>query len=374
MRLVFAISTMEMGGAQRVGAALVHHWVASGHDATVVVTYSGTTNCHYALPPEVALVKLSEETGGVLRWLPSRLARVLALRRLFARIHPDAVVSFLPDANLAAILASIGQSQALIVSERSYPPRDQVPLLYRALRRLVYPWATRVVFPTVAGSNWLRSNLPRAAGETIPNAVSPILARVPPLAAVADLIDPGDRIILTVGRLVPGKGHDDLLRAYALICRQFSRWKLVIAGDGPNEMALRTLAEQFGIGERVIFTGTIGNIGDWYERADVFVLASHYEGFPNVLVEAMSHGCASVSYDCETGPREIIDDGDNGLLVSRVGDVEGLAAAIRRLLEDDAFRAKLSQAALGVRERFAMSRIMAQWDALIHRTASERRT
>lgn len=87
----------------------------------------------------------------------------------------------------------------------------------------------------------------------------------------------------------------------------------------------------------------------------------------------MSYGCASVSYDCETGPREIIDDDANGLLVSRVGDVKGLAAAIARLLGDDVLRARLSQAAFNVRERFAMSRIMGQWDALIERIVLGRR-
>jgi glycosyltransferase involved in cell wall biosynthesis len=97
----------------------------------------------------------------------------------------------------------------------------------------------------------------------------------------------------------------------------------------------------------------------------VFVLPSHFEGFPNVLVEAMSYGCACISYDCDTGPREIIVNSENGVLVRKVGDVTDLTAAISGVLEDAALRERISRNAVAVRERYSMRKIQEKWDALI---------
>ena len=114
----------------------------------------------------------------------------------------------------------------------------------------------------------------------------------------------------------------------------------------------------------MILAGEVGNLPDWYRRAHLFALSSRHEGFPNVLLEAMAHGLACVSFDCEAGPRNIIRDGVDGLLV-KDQDVGALAAALGRLMDDRDARTLYANRAVEVRERLGMSRILGMWRDLI---------
>lgn len=122
--------------------------------------------------------------------------------------------------------------------------------------------------------------------------------------------------------------------------------------------------------ERVLLLGGCGNLEDWYRRADLFVLTSKFEGFPNVLLEALAHGAPSVSLNCLTGPSDIIEDGVNGLLVP-ANDFEALEATLRTLMMDSDLRAKFAAAAEGVNTRFAVSRVMAMWNQALRLPAME---
>jgi glycosyltransferase involved in cell wall biosynthesis len=126
---------------------------------------------------------------------------------------------------------------------------------------------------------------------------------------------------------------------------------------------LRELAVSAGVVDRTIFGGEVGNIGDWYESADVFVLSSRREGFPMVLVEAMANGLPAVSFDCDTGPRDIIRHEVDGLLVPPQDTVK-LAEAMARVMGDAALRKRMAARAIEVRDRFSMARIGAMWDDL----------
>jgi len=128
------------------------------------------------------------------------------------------------------------------------------------------------------------------------------------------------RIVLAVGRFTKVKGFDLLIKAFAGIAIAYADWDLVILGEGPERSDLEAQVEALGLGHRVKLPGRAGNMPDWYARADLFVMSSHFEGFPLVLVEAMAHGCPAVSFDCDTGPRDIIRDEMDGRLVRPVSD------------------------------------------------------
>jgi glycosyltransferase involved in cell wall biosynthesis len=121
-----------------------------------------------------------------------------------------------------------------------------------------------------------------------------------------------------------------------------------------------------GLTGRIMLPGRAGNTSDWYRRADLYVMSSHYEGFPNALCEAMAHGCAAVSFDCDTGPRDIIRHGENGLLVSPVGDSQALSSALDELMGNDKLRHRMSKKALDVRQRYSMECILLKWDELFN--------
>jgi len=148
----------------------------------------------------------------------------------------------------------------------------------------------------------------------------------------------------------------------------------------PGRAGLEAQRRELDLQDRVSLPGLAGNVGDWYAAADVFVLTSRYEGFPNTLLEALAAGLPAVSVDCDTGPREILRHGVDGLLVPQDdspgpgnGPENGLAAALDRMMADDALRRACAARAVEVRDRFALPRIAAQWDALVTELAARHR-
>jgi glycosyltransferase involved in cell wall biosynthesis len=170
-------------------------------------------------------------------------------------------------------------------------------------------------------------------------------------------------LIVSTGRLVPAKGYDLLLEALATLPQQLSGWKLVILGEGPERARLAALTEQLKLGERVSRPGWVAEPGETLMEAAMFVLPSRYEGFPNALLDAMACGLPVIASAC-TGPAAIITDGIDGLLVE-VDSVAALAAALRRLMEDEPLRKKLGSAAAEVATRYRLSSIIEQWDAVL---------
>lgn len=354
---------MSSGGAERVAANLANAWAAQGRAVTLLVTFSGRGTCFYPLADQVNLVFLADilSVGGKGKnyWW-----RFLALRRFIREIQPDAVVSFLTNVNVAAILASLGLRRRVIVSERIHPPQFPVGQLWEVLRRLTYPWAFRVVMLTRESLAWLESNVSGAAGVMIPNPVQyPLPKGAQPLLPER-IVSTERKLLLAVGRMDKQKGLDWLLASFAALAPQYPAWDLVVLGEGPERNALEQQVVKLGLQGRVILPGQAGNMSDWYARADLYVMTSRFEGFPNTLIEAMAHGCAAVSYDCDSGPRDIIRHEQDGLLVSPVGSIPALTSALARLMSDEAERKRMAARAVEVRERYSMERVLAMWDVL----------
>jgi len=164
---------------------------------------------------------------------------------------------------------------------------------------------------------------------------NPVPARAVPKQAALEIADrlwsgPSGARILTVGTLKAVKNHPLLLRAFALLDRPDAM--LMFVGDGDGREALLSLAQELGVTDRVIFAGFRPDPTPFYKTADLFVLSSNYEGFGNVIVEAMACGTPVVSTDCPSGPAEILVNGKYGRLVP-VGDPEKLAKGIEEALQ-----------------------------------------
>jgi glycosyltransferase involved in cell wall biosynthesis len=170
--------------------------------------------------------------------------------------------------------------------------------------------------------------------------------------------------------MVDQKGFDLLIPVFHRLAGIFPGWVLVILGEGENRPMLEELIVSAGLQGRVLMPGRAGNISQWYEAADLYVMSSRFEGFGNTLAEAMAHGLPAVSFDCDAGPRDIIRHEVDGFLVS-AGDVSLLEKSLHLLMEDGELRRRFSERAIEARERFSMERIAGMWETLIEECRQE---
>ncbi len=164
--------------------------------------------------------------------------------------------------------------------------------------------------------------------------------------------------------MVHQKGFDILLRAFSIAQRDRPGWRLVILGEGPERPRLIRLSDELGIRDRVELRGTVDEPATVLANADIFVLSSRFEGYPNALLEAMAHGLPVVSANCRSGPEEIIDHGVNGLLVPP-GEAESMSRAMAQLMDDRSVRQVMGDRARLVIQRHDVRTIVSKWDEVI---------
>lgn len=360
MNIALVISSLNSGGAERVLVGMANWWVSRGVHVTII-TYS-TGNDFYDLLPGVNRVRLDllHNSTGPLDAIRMFIWRVLCLRRAIKASKPDCVVSFIDKTNVLTLLACLGSSLRVVVSERTNPEHYHIRKAWGVLRDIVYRRADTVVVQTESLRSWAEMRVSPSRVAVIPNALDK--ERIM-LMDSASVISPtsGMRSIVAVGRMSHEKGHDLLIKACAKILPQYPGWCLDLVGDGPLRGQLEQMAQINGISSQVHFHGQLKNPFGVVKGADLFVLPSRVEGFPNVLLEAMALGVPAVSFDCASGPSELITSQVSGLLVPP-GDVEGLASAMRALLDDPERRATISAEAYRVRERYSESEIMGEWN------------
>lgn len=363
MKAVLAISSLSSGGAERALVELAAY-LAKLQWHVLIATFEADPNAvdFYTVPQLVRRCRLDSPPpqAGPLGKTRANGRRVRALRQLLRAEKPDVVLSFMETTNVLCLLATFGLGVPAVVAERIDPAMHlaSVPLPWRLMRRLLYRRAAAVTVQTEAAAVWLRHEC-KTTVHVVPNS----------LRALPRAVRPRDDLVLAVGRLDYQKGHDVLLRAFALVSQAFPQWRLAIAGDGPQREALRALADSLDIADQVDWIGVTKEVEVWYARASVVAMASRYEGFPNVLLEAMGMGAAVVATDCRSGPAEIIVPQKNGMLIP-VDDVPALSDALRRLMSDAELRQRLGTAALNVRHTFDAERVHGQWRALLESAAS----
>jgi glycosyltransferase involved in cell wall biosynthesis len=154
-----------------------------------------------------------------------------------------------------------------------------------------------------------------------------------------------------------------------MICERNREWSLVIAGDGPMLSQLKKQVEDLGLSDRVSLPGVLLNPRELLKDADIFVLTSEFEGFPNTLTEAMANGVPVISFNCRSGPSEIIRDGIDGVLVPP-GDVPALARAIDEMMNDESMRVLMGKNALSISDRYSVKKILSKWDDVFERVGA----
>jgi glycosyltransferase involved in cell wall biosynthesis len=361
-RVAFVTAALGPGGAERVISLLASHWARSGWRVTIVTFDAPGERLYHPLNGGVRLRRLGIPPGKNNRArTASLLARLRALRATLRDDQPDIVLSFLTKINALTLAATIGMGLPVTVSERNNPQRQTAHPLWNVVLRLLYRRATAIVCQTERAIACLPPGV-RAKAVVIPNPIE-----APPGLAAAPGSDPPWHIA-AVGRLTRQKGFDLLIPAFARAVADHPGWQLDIWGEGPERGALQAMLHAYRLPARAGLRGVSPIQGGWAEGASAFVLPSRYEGFPNVLGEAMACGLPVIAFDCPFGPGEMIHHGIDGLLVPD-GDTAALTDALSRIMTSAPLRAALGGHAARAMRRLAPALVVREWERLVARLA-----
>jgi glycosyltransferase involved in cell wall biosynthesis len=388
LRVLLLLSWLNGGGAERVALHLLNTQALGALDVDMGVLrregdYLGQADLsrvHHRRWGERLFRTGSDTSFYHLHRLA--LAAIVApriFRSIVEELRPDVVMSFAKGTNLVAhrALAGMGARRPVWIAREGNnllrATGDEATGAFgqrvaMALTRKAYRAADCVLVNSdqLAGSlaGWL--GLEPGRVRVINNPID--VDRVRRQAAEPLAAEPSRPFIVSVGRLQYQKGHDILLRAFAASAFRDSH-DVVLVGRGSDERRLRALAAELGIGTRVRFEPFADNPWNWVARAELFVLPSRWEGFPNALGEALACDTAVLAADCRFGPGELVEHEVNGWLIPPE-DAPALTAALDRLLGDSALRARL---AAGGRERveaFRLGRIIPQYVRLFQEQAA----
>lgn len=367
MRLLFFIQSLSAGGAERVTANLANHWARCGHVVTILTQASIDTDV-YKLDSSVRRLSLetARESPALVSSLMNNTQRIRRLSRILHQEGPDIAIGFMTTACCLLALARGPRKTLKIGTERNFPPRLPLPRHWQLIRQQSYRFLDAVVAQTPAANRWLRAHTSARDISTIPNSLTFPVPEADPKIDPRGYVGSAEHLLLAVGSLTPQKGFDRLINAFHAAQGARLGWKLIILGEGGLRGPLTKQIEHLGLIGSVSLPGHAGNVGEWYECAHAFALSSLYEGFPNVLVEAMAYGCPPVSVDCDDGPRGIISHDENGLIVPQ-NDPDALALGLTSLMNDAELRRALGENATLVRERYELSQIAQRWEDLISR-------
>ncbi|NJL53839.1 glycosyltransferase family 4 protein [bacterium] len=370
VRVTLIIGALGGGGAERSILLLADGLVKLNFDVTLLTLRADIPDA-YTVPPKVRRIYASPPPHGWQRWFDfggqiERLKRKwirlrkIHLRRDILSTEPDIVIAYIDITNILVIRVLRDTKIPVVVTERTDLRINKIGWIWTLLRHLYYPLAARVVVQTEELRDWIQKRRYPWRVVAIPNAVLP-----PPDAIKNIPAHPGKTKHLTaVGRLAPVKQFDHLLTAFANVVRDCPEWQLTLFGDGDLKVPLKRQIQRLGLQSHVMLPGRVSEPAVYLKNADLFVMTSQYEGFPNALCEAMACGLPAISYNCPSGPRAIIRHEVDGLLVP-ANDIDALSQALVSLMQNDERRWRLAARAPDVLSRFSVKEVIEQWQFVI---------
>lgn len=354
--VLFVISDMQGGGAQRVLSIIMHELVKQGY-SIALLTLKNASQDMYNIPSTISRYTLNDQcrSASLMGKCFNNIFRLLSIRHKIQGISPKLVFSFIFTTNILVLLATLGLKQKVIISERNDPSRQTEGWVWDKLRTFLYKHADKVTANSAAAVSSLSQYVPLSKLHYLPN---PILLNHRIRSEVS-----GKKIV-AVGRLHPQKALNLLISAFAAIHKIHPDWQLYIVGNGPEEDSLKKLVEEYGIVSSVYWVGFTKEPEHYYQACDIFVLPSIYEGTSNALLEAMAHGLPIIVSDSLVGIREFIHHGDNALYF-RSGNEMDLKQQLIKLITNDALRKRLANRAYQTVQLFDIKNILPAWKQLI---------
>jgi GalNAc-alpha-(1->4)-GalNAc-alpha-(1->3)-diNAcBac-PP-undecaprenol alpha-1,4-N-acetyl-D-galactosaminyltransferase len=360
MKLTLISSSLRAGSAEQVMSIVANYWANQGWQITLLTFDDGSEPPFYDLDRRISHRPLGMDVTKIdpLMARMGNFGQLGVLKKAIIASRPDVVISFVNKTNIVTLLACRGLKVPTIVSEHVYPAYGELNKAWQKLQKRTYRRADLITVQTHSALSFF------PAFEGYNTSVMPNPIAIPESEPIESRLYTDDRHILAVGELIPQKGFDLLIKAFAQICHQHPEWTLTILGDGEMREELEALTVAFGLEERIYMPGTLKNVAAYLRKADLFALSSRFEGFPVTLCDAMACGVPVIAADCLSGPREIIHNGTDGMLVVP-DNVDALASGIDILMSDPVKRQYFSHYAPKVLDRFGLEQVMSLWNNAI---------
>ena len=316
-----------------------------------LVLYGKSPELFFKMPSNVKVHIPAGKFNDKFRFISS-IGRLIYLRRTINKINPDAVLSFGEYWNNFVLLALFGQKKSVYVSDRCQPDKS-LGSVHDKLRKILYPKTNGVIVQTMAAKTIYEKLMPEAKIEVIGNPIE---------LKIKETKFDKENIILSIGRLINSKHHDQLISMFAEL--NIPDWKLIIVGADAlkqnNYKKLFDLIQSLKCSDKVILAGNQKDVEMYYKKAKIFAFTSSSEGFPNVIIEALSFGLPVIAYDCIAGPSEIIQDGKNGFLIPLFNQ-EVFKGKLSGLMKNEELLARLSEFAPHSVSRFDLNTIGSEY-------------
>ncbi len=352
-KILIYITNLGLGGAERVASNLANYLIHNEYEVVILNERKRTKEYELDCNIKRIMLPLREEKGRI----ANMVDRILDIRKVFKAERPDLVLAFAGKCNIRSILAKTGLHIPLIVSVRSDPHREYAGKIKGSIARFLFRFADYAVFQTEDAKKFF-SKKTQKKSVILLNPLNDKFMR-----ERYEGIRKNE--IVSVGSLRPVKNQELLIKAFAKIHNIYPEMILTIYGEGELREKLESLAKELGISQKVFMPGNSDTIYEDIYKSRIFVLPSNSEGMPNALMEAMSLGLACISTDCPCGgPRTLIQDGENGLLVP-VGDVEMMAKALEKVLSDTNFEETLGKNAEKIQKICDSKTVLGMWRSII---------
>ena len=346
-KICLVISSLRYGGSERVMSELANSWCKK---ETIEVFLILLTNQKrfYEIDSRVKVITPSKNyKKNILSKTHYKIWTLYFIRTSCKNINPNVVLSFNERYNNIVLLSLLGTKLKTFVSDRNNPYMN-IGKLHHFLRNRLYRKCSGVIAQTETAKKVLSSNTKNKNIRVIPNPLHEITTGNNGSSAKKK------KIILNVGRNVSQKNQLELVEIFSHC--NYKDWELKILGNGPLNQELIEKTKELNLQQHVQILDFSKEIDTFYSEATIFAFTSLYEGFPNALVEAMAYGLPCVSYDCPTGPADIIKDGVNGFLVG-LNDKKQFQEKLNNLIDSKALRESISIESIKVNQKYALKKI-----------------
>ena len=334
-RLCLVIPSLNTGGMERVMSELTGFFCQKELEVHLIL-YGKSLEIFYTVPENLIINKPRTVFNNKFRFIYT-IGRLIYLRQTIKKISPHSVLSFGEYWNSFVLIALLGLSYPVFISDRCSPVK-QFGIFHSFLRIWLYPKARGIIAQTEKAREIYLKRFHHPNIKVIGNPIREIKQS-------SEIVK--ENIVLTVGRLIHSKNHNKLIEIFTQISAP--DWKMVIIGDDglkqKNLVRLKETIDNLNYAERITLVGTLKNIDNYYLCSKIFAFTSSSEGFPNVIGEALSSGLPVIAYDCITGPSELIIDGENGFLVP-LFDKKYFREKLQFLIDNEDIRSSMSKKAV----------------------------